>query len=75
MDVEQVFLEIMETPLRDPTLQNKIDALMNAVQDREFEKAGTLRRELGTILPPNHRELVRADIFLRRQAALNAKNH
>jgi predicted ATP-binding protein involved in virulence len=75
MDVEQVFLEIMDTPLRDPALQNTIDALLEAIQDRELEKAKTLRRELGAILPPDHRELVRADIFLRRQEALHAKNH
>jgi predicted ATP-binding protein involved in virulence len=75
MDVEQVFLEIMDTPLRDPALQNQIDAMMEAVQDRELEKAEELRRELGTILPSDHRELVRADIFLRRQKALHAKNH
>jgi predicted ATP-binding protein involved in virulence len=75
MDVERVFLEIMDTPLRDPALQNKIDALMEAVQDRELEKAESLRRELGAVLPPDHRELVRADIFLRRQEALHAKNH
>jgi predicted ATP-binding protein involved in virulence len=75
MDVEQVFLEIMDTPLRDQTLQDKIDALLEAVQDGELEKARALRLELGTVLPPDHRELVRADIFLRRQEALRAKNH
>jgi len=74
MDVEQVFLEIMDTPLRDPSLQKKINALLDAIQDRNLKKAKKLRRELGIILPPDHRELVRADIFLRRQEMLHAKN-
>jgi predicted ATP-binding protein involved in virulence len=75
MDVEQVFLEIMDTPLRHPALQKKIDALLEAIQDRELDKAKKLRQELAAILPPDHRELVRADIFLRRQTVLHAKNH
>jgi predicted ATP-binding protein involved in virulence len=75
MDVEQVFLEIMNTPLRDQALQDKLDVLMEAVQDRDFETANALRRELGAVLPPDHRELVRADILLRRQEVLHAKNH
>lgn len=75
MDVEQVFLEIMQTPLRDERLQQRLDDLIDFIQDREFKKAKKLRQELGAILPPDHRELVRADIFLRRQEALHAKDN
>lgn len=75
MDIEQVFLEIMDTPLRHPVLQQKIDSLLEAIQDKELVKAKKLRKELGNILPPDHRELVRADIYLRRQEVLNAKNN
>lgn len=75
MDVEQVFLDIMDTPLRHPALQEDIDALLEAIQDKEFDKAKALRQKLAKLLPPDHRELVRADIYLRRQEALRAQNH
>lgn len=75
MDVEQVFLDIMDTPLRHPALQEDIDALLEAIQEKEFDKARALRQKLAKVLPPDHRELVRADIYLRRQEALRAQNN
>lgn len=75
MDIEQVLLEVMDTPLRYEGLQKKLDDLMDAIQDRDYKLAQTLRAELSIILPPDHRDLIKADIFLRRQEALDAKNH
>lgn len=75
MDVEQVLLEVMGTKVRDPFLQNMLDDLMDAIQERKYDKARKLRRRLGHLVPPDHRELVRADIFLRRQEASDAKHH
>lgn len=74
MDIEQVLLEIMGTRLRDPDLQDKIDALLDAIQDRDYATSAQLRHELARVLPPDHRELARADIYLRRQKVLDAKN-
>lgn len=73
MDVEQIFLEVMKTPLRYEPLQEKIDSLLNAIQDRDFKTAKQLRMELSAVLPQDHRELARADIILRRQEAIHAK--
>jgi Predicted ATP-binding protein involved in virulence len=75
MDIEQVILEVMDTPLRHEDLQKKLDDLMDAIQDRDYGLAHKLRTELSQILPPDHRELIRADIFLRRQEALDEKDH
>lgn len=74
MDVEQVFLEVMKTPLRYEPLQEKIDLLLESIQDRNFALSRQLRQELGADLPDDHRELARADILLRRQEALHAKD-
>lgn len=74
MDVEQVLLDIMGTKLRYPDLQDKIDALLRAIQDRDYATVTQLRDELACVLPPDHRELTRADIYLRRQKVLDAKN-
>lgn len=75
MDIEQVLLEVMDADLRDPTLQKKLDELMKAIQNRDYSKVNTLRNELAPVLPPDHRELTRADIYLRRQKVLDAKNY
>ena len=72
MDIEQVLFEIMDTPLRHEPLQEKLNDLMDAIQDKKFNKAKKLRNELLQVLPKDHRELMRADIFLRRMEALNA---
>ena len=75
MDIEQVLFEIMDTPLRHEPLQEKLNDLMDAIQDKKFNKAKKLRNELLQVLPKDHRELMRADIFLRRMEALNAAHH
>lgn len=75
MDIEQVLLEIMGTPLRYEPLQEQIDEMMRAIQDKEFEKAKALRKELLRVLPPDHQDLRRADIFMRRMEALHAAHH
>ena len=62
----------MDTPLRHEPLQEKLNDLMDAIQDKKFNKAKKLRNELLQVLPKDHRELMRADIFLRRMEALNA---
>ena len=75
MDIEQVLLEIMGTPLRYEPLQEQIDEMMRAIQDKEFEKAKALRKELLRVLPPDHQDLRRADLFMRRMEALHAAHH
>lgn len=75
MDLEELLLGVMDTDIRDPELQKRLDSLLDAIQQRDYEKADGLRRELLQDLPPDHRELTRADMFLRRQKALDAKNH
>lgn len=75
MDLEELLLGVMDTDIRDPELQKRLDSLLDAIQQRDYEKADGLRRELLQDLPPDHRELTRADMFLRRQKVLDAKNH
>ena len=75
MDLDDVLLGVMGTPIRDPALQDRLDELLDAVQERDYDKAATLRRELAKDLPADHRELMRADIYLRRLKALDATHH
>ena len=75
MDIEQVLLEVMGTPLRHAPLQEKINEMMRAIQDKEFEKAKSIKTELLRVLPSDHQELRRADLFLRRMEALRAIHH
>lgn len=75
MDLDELLLGVMDTDIRDPELQERLDSLLDAIQQRDYEKAARLRRELLQDLPPDHRELARADMYLRRQKALDAKNH
>lgn len=75
MDLDDVLLGVMGTPIRDPALQKRLDELLDAVQERDYDKAATLRRELAKDLPADHRELMRADIYLRRLKALDATHH
>ena len=72
MDIEQVLSDIMDTPLRYPPLQKKLDELMKSIQKRNFEEAKQLRSELRKELPANHSELQRADLFIRRMEAIDA---
>lgn len=72
MDIEQVLSDIMDTPLRYPPLQKKLDELMKTIQKRDFEEAKRLRSELRKELPANHSELQRADLFMRRMEAIDA---
>lgn len=74
MDVEQVLLQEMDTSLRHEPLQSKLDALLESIQDGKLQKARQLRKQLGNELPPDHKELVRADILLRRQETLHARH-
>ena len=75
MDLDELLLGVMDTDIRDPELQERLDSLLDAIQQRDYEKAAKLRQELLQDLPPDHRELARADMYLRRQKALDAKNH
>lgn len=75
MDLEDLLLGVMNTPIREPALQKRLEALLDAIQQRDYEQADRLRRELLQDLPPDHRELVRADMHLRRQKALDATHH
>lgn len=63
MDIEQVLFEIMDTPLRHEPLQEKLNDLMDAIQDKKFNKAKKLRNELLQVLPKDHRELMRRTFF------------
>lgn len=75
MDLDELLLGVMDTDIRDPELQERLNSLLDAIQQRDYEKAAKLRQELLQDLPPDHRELARADMYLRRQKALDAKNH
>lgn len=72
MDIEQVLSDIMGTALRYEPLQEQLDDLLKAAQNRDFVKYKELRNSLLSVLPSDHRELQRADIFKRRMEAIDA---
>lgn len=66
LDVNQVLLQEMDTDVRAPAIQKKIDELLNAIQSGEAEQAQSLLIELEEQLPANHMEVAKARLLLQR---------
>ncbi|MBF0625497.1 MAG: AAA family ATPase [Magnetococcales bacterium] len=66
LDVNQVLLQEMDTDIRTPEVQQKIDLLLDAIQKRQTDQANNLLRELEEQLPTDHIEVAKARLLLRR---------
>lgn len=74
-DVNTVLLDVMDTSIRDPEFDAKLNDLLDAIQDSNLIQAHHLLAEL-TAEPTNRNnlELVKAKLFLRKQELRHA-NH
>ncbi|MBF0295327.1 MAG: AAA family ATPase [Magnetococcales bacterium] len=66
LDVNQILLQEMDTDIRAPEIQQKIDNLLDAIQDQRLSDARALLAQLATDLPADHLELTKARLLLRR---------
>jgi len=72
MDVNQVLLQEMGAEIRSREVQNKLDDLFDAIQDGDCALARRLLQDLANELPPDHLELSKAHLLLRRAEARHA---
>jgi predicted ATP-binding protein involved in virulence len=73
-DANTVLLDVMDTSIRNPKIDIRLNDLLDAIQDSNLPQAQQLLTELTVELPANHLELVKAKILLRKQELRHA-NH
>ncbi len=74
-DANTVLLEVMDTSIRNQTINTKLNNLLDAIQDFQRTEAQQLLAELTEELPDNHLELVKAKLLLRKQELRHAKDN
>lgn len=74
-DVNNVLIKAMDTDIRNQEVENLIRSLMNAVQDKNLERARILLIELGMELPENHIEMVKARLLIKRLKLQNESHN
>jgi predicted ATP-binding protein involved in virulence len=73
-DANTVLLDVMDTSIRNPEIEIKLNDLLDAIQDYNLAQAQKLLTELTIELPANHLELVKAKLLIRKQELRHA-NH
>ncbi|NER39120.1 MAG: AAA family ATPase [Oscillatoria sp. SIO1A7] len=73
-DANTVLLDIMDTSIRDETIDVKLKNMLDAIQDFKPTEAQKILAELTEELPDNHLELVKAKLLLRKQELRHAKD-
>jgi predicted ATP-binding protein involved in virulence len=73
-DANTVLLDVMDTSIRNPEIEIKLNDLLDAIQDSNLAQAQKLLTELTVELPANHLELVKAKLLIRKQELRHA-NH
>ncbi len=72
LDANQVLLQEMDTDIRNPEVQGRLDDLFDKIQDGEIEDAKVMLAALEEELPLDHWELNKARILILRKEALGA---
>lgn len=73
-DVNHVLIKAMDTDVRNPIIDDKIKSIMNAVQDKELQRAKSILDELNQELPDNHIEMIKSRLLIKRLELSNEKN-
>lgn len=73
-DVNTVLLEAMDTDVRNPDINDKLNDLLDAIHDGDFNNAKMLMQALGRELPAGNMELAKARLLLRKKELQLAKN-
>lgn len=66
LDANQVLLCVMDTDVRNSDVQDRLDRLLDLLQDKKLKEAKTLFEELSLDLPPGHIELTKAALLIRK---------
>lgn len=74
-DVNTVLLEAMDTDVRNPDVNDKLNDLLDAIHDSDIDNAKALIQELERELPAGNMELAKARLLLRKKELQLAKNN
>lgn len=66
LDANQVLLSVMDTDARNSEVQDRLDRLLDLLQDKKLKEARALFEELSADLPPDHIELTKAALLIRK---------
>lgn len=73
-DVNTVLLEAMDTDVRNPDINDKLNDLLDAIQDGDVDNAKALMQTLERELPAGNMGLAKARLLLRKKELQLAKN-
>jgi len=73
-DANTVLLDVMDTSIRNEKIDAELKDLLDAIQDSNLNRAEELLAQLTAELPPNHLELVKAQLLLHKQKLRHEKN-
>lgn len=73
-DVNTVLLEAMDTDIRNPDINDKLNDLLDAIQDGDVDNAKALMQTLECELPAGNMGLAKARLLLRKKELQLAKN-
>jgi predicted ATP-binding protein involved in virulence len=71
-DANTVLLDAMDTSIRKPDIDIRLNDLLDAIQNLSLPQAQQMLTELTAELPANHIELVKAKLLLRKQELRHA---
>ncbi|MEG4342183.1 AAA family ATPase [Microcoleus sp. A003_D6] len=76
-DANTVLLDVMDTSIRNEKIDTELNDLLDAIQDSKLTEAKQLLAELTEELSatPNHLELVKAKLLLRKQELRHENNY
>ncbi|CAI8717575.1 AAA domain-containing protein [Pseudomonas sp. IT-P100] len=66
LDANQVLLEVMDTDIRNSDVQQRLNRLLERLQDGDLDEAKKLFTELSLELPEGHLELAKAALLIRK---------
>lgn len=66
LDANQVLLEVMDTDIRNSDVQQRLNRLLERLQDGDLDEAKQLFSELSLELPEGHLELAKAALLIRK---------
>ncbi|MGF6098259.1 AAA family ATPase [Pseudomonas sp. 18175] len=66
LDANQVLLSVMDTDVRNSEVQARLDRLVELLQDKRLNEAKVLYEKLSAELSPDHIELVKAALLIRK---------
>ncbi|WEJ61876.1 AAA family ATPase [Thiomicrorhabdus lithotrophica] len=75
LDANEVLLGVMDTSIRNESVDRKLKDLLDAIQDSKFDLSSSLISELESDISPTNIELIKAKLFLKKQILRHEKNN